>query len=188
MRRVPFGLISILLSMLGIGCAATPSASTWISSHGGLAPSTDFRQARVNLVSQRLIASCTGRHISVQILATESVTAFSLWDGHLFVTRGLMDHLDDTELQAVIAHELGHLLNDGHLHTLQCLRGCCCVDPDCEIRADATGAALLRSQNIYPRVMADMLGKVKKFGCLSPSCAVAVDRRISILLADASNR
>jgi Zn-dependent protease with chaperone function len=166
-----------------LGCASTPGpAGVWIADHGGVMPSRDLRQARVDAVCQKLIAACTGRKITIQVLATNAVTAYSLWDGHVFVTRGLVDHLDDGELQAAVAHELGHLLSDGRLHTVASLRGCC-TDPDREVRADAAGVALLRSQGLPPTTMITMLRKVEKYGALPPACRLAVDRRISILSA-----
>src|ERR1700677_1244070 len=100
MRRVGAGFTAIMFATLALGCAATPQpAGVWIANHGGLLPAPDMRQARVNLVSQKLIAACRGRKITIQVLATDTVTAFSLWDGHVFVARGLVDHLDDAELQ-----------------------------------------------------------------------------------------
>jgi len=184
MRRVFIGLF---VSMLSVGCASAPqNAGLWIEDHGGIIPPHDSRQGRLDAASQKLIAACTGRKITVQVLATNVVTAYSLWDGHVFVTRGLMDHLDDAELQAAVAHELGHLLSDGHVQAVASLRGCC-VDPDREVRADAVGAELLRAQGLSPLAMVSMLEKVEAFGSLPPSCVVAVDRRISVLSANLQN-
>jgi Zn-dependent protease with chaperone function len=167
--------------ILACGCVSAPKpAVVWATDHGGTLPAHDLRQGRVDAVSQELIAACSGRKITVQVLATDVVTAYSLWDGHVFVTRGLVDHLDDAELQAAIAHELGHLLSDGRLHSVASLRGCC-IDPDREVRADAAGAALLRSQGLSSTAMISMLRKVEKYGALPPACQSAVERRISIL-------
>jgi predicted Zn-dependent protease len=166
------------------GCATSPrrSTSVWVNAHGGLLPAESAAQARIASVSQPLTAACNGRTITVNVLATDAVTAYSLRDGHIFVTRGLLDHLSDAELQAAVAHELGHLLSDGHLQTVASLNGCC-VNPDQEVRADAVGARLLKSEGLQPRAMLSMLKKVKRFGSLSPSCATAVQRRIELLAA-----
>jgi Zn-dependent protease with chaperone function len=169
-----------MFAVFALGCSTSPQAGLWIADHGGLIPSHDSRQARLELVSQKLTAACTGRKITVQVLATNAVTAFSLRDGHVFVTKGLIDHLDDAELQAAVAHELGHLLSDGHVHTVASLRGCC-VDPDREVRADATGAALLQSQGLQSTAMISLLQKVAKYGSLPPACCLAIKHRISIL-------
>ena len=53
-----------------------------------------------------------------------AVTAYGWRGGNLFLTRGLVDVMDDDELAAAVAHELGHLLGDGHVHSMTSLRGC----------------------------------------------------------------
>jgi Zn-dependent protease with chaperone function len=93
-----------------------------------------------------------------------------------------MDRLNDAELQAVVAHELGHLLTDGHLTAVATLNGCC-TDTDCEVRADAAGARLMQARRISPAAMITMLQKVERYGALSPGCAAAVERRIAVLTA-----
>jgi Zn-dependent protease with chaperone function len=185
-HRIFAAFIATTLTILTAGCVTAPvSPPMWIADHGGVLP-PDARQARVDAVSRPLIAACTGRTITVQVLANDAVTAYSLWDGHVFVTRGLVDHLDDAELQAAVAHELGHLVSDRHVQSVASLRGCC-VDPDREVRADAVGAELLRNQGFSPGSMVNMLRKVEKFGSLPPQCVVAVERRIAMLSADPSN-
>lgn len=181
MSRVTAAGIATTLALLAFGCADAPQpASMLIANHGGLLQPCDLRQARVGAISQRLIGACAGRKITVQLLKTDVVTAYSLWDGHIFVTRGLVDRLDNAELQAAIAHELGHLLSDGHVHAIASLRGCC-VDADREVRADAAGAALLQSQGLSPTAMISMLHKVEIYGSLPPKCLVAVEHRIAKL-------
>jgi Zn-dependent protease with chaperone function len=91
-----------------------------------------------------------------------------------------MDHLNDAELSAVIAHELGHLLTDGNLQTVASLKGCC-VNPDREVRADAAGVALLRTQGLSADTMIHMLRKVEKYGSLPPNCRLAMEHRIALL-------
>jgi Zn-dependent protease with chaperone function len=94
--------------------------------------------------------------------------------------------LDDDELAAVIAHELGHLLSDGQLQTVASLKGCC-VDPDREVRADAAGLALLHTQGLSARPMVSMLKKIEEYGSLPPACHLAMDRRIALLSANELN-
>jgi len=172
----------LLLAMLAIGCSSSrrATAELWVEDHGGVVAGKSRAQTRLQTVSRPLITACCGRKISVQILATDAVTAYSLWDGHVFVTRGLMNHLDNAELQAAVAHELGHLLSDGHVQTIASLRGCC-DDPDCEVRADAAGAQLLRAQGLSPDAMPSMLQKIVRFGALSPTCTRALQHRIGLL-------
>jgi predicted Zn-dependent protease len=96
------------------------------------------------------------------------------------VTRGLMDLLNDDELAAAIAHELGHLINDGHLHTVVSLRGYCRT-PDAEARADATGVELLRSRGINPGSMDRMLRKIENCPEIGPRCRSGLAWRLRLV-------
>jgi predicted Zn-dependent protease len=123
-----------------------------------------------------------GRGLRVQVLNNGTICANSWRDGSIFVTRALVDLLDRQELTAVMAHEMGHLLNDGHLQGAASLRGCC-VNPDAEVRADATGAELLRIQGINPEIMETMLKKVKGAIATSSPCQQGLAIRIDLLVA-----
>jgi Zn-dependent protease with chaperone function len=107
------------------------------------------------------------------------VAAYSYPDGSIFITRGLVDRSTDDEIAAAVAHELGHLLGDGHLRGLATLRG---TDGDAEARADAVGCEALVAQGIPPDAMARMLMMVAR---ASPSQACCRDlcRRVGILQA-----
>jgi Zn-dependent protease with chaperone function len=182
MRAVLGCLFCFLLSCT-VGCAVenqTVAVNTWAAHEGGLL--VGAREAKVQAVAAPLVACCEGRKISVQILNTDAVGAFSWANGRVFITRGLMDHLDDQELSAVIAHELGHLLTDGHLQTVASLKGCC-EDPDAEVRADAAGVALLRTEGLSADAMVHMLAKVERYGSLPSACRSAMDHRIALLAA-----
>jgi predicted Zn-dependent protease len=120
------------------------------------------------------------RPIRMSVLDSHTVGAYGWPNGNLFVTRGLVDLLSDCELAAAIAHEMGHLLNDGHLHTVVSLRGCC-VSPDAEARADAIGVRLLQESGIDPGTMVSMLSKVQLASGVSSSCQKAIGLRIELL-------
>src|SRR5277367_3308231 len=165
MRVVP-GVLSSSLFVLLAGCVNAPlsqSVNLWVAHQGGVVEGA--RQARAESVARPLFACCKGHATSIQVLNTDAVSAFSWRNGRVYLTRGLMDHLDDAELAAVIAHELGHLLSDGQLQTVASLRGCC-VDPDREVRADAAGVALLRARGLTAQPMVSMLKKIEKYGSL----------------------
>jgi predicted Zn-dependent protease len=182
MRAVQGVIVSILFSLLA-GCATGPQAQTvdrWAAHQGGVLE--DARVTRLKTVAQPLVACCKGRTIRLQVLAKDSVCAFSWPSGRVFVTRGLMDHLTDAELDAVVAHELGHLLSDGELHTVASLRGCS-SDPDREVRADAAGVGLLRLAGLGTEPMVTMLEKVELYGSMSTNCRAAMDHRIELLSA-----
>ncbi len=133
------------------GCQSAPlsrSVNVWVARQGGVVPGS--QQARAETVAHPLFACCQGRTVTIQVLNSNAVGAFSWRNGRVYVTRGLMDRLSDHELAAVIAHELGHLLNDGQLQTVASLSGCY-ADPDREVRADAAGLALLARADCRPR-------------------------------------
>jgi len=118
--------------------------------------------------------------VHVNVLDSDAVGAYGWPDGNLFVTRGLVDLVSDQELAAAIAHEMGHLLNDGHLHTVVSLRGCC-VSPDAEARADSIGVRLLDERGIGRGAMISMLNKVRSSPGVPPSCQQGIGRRIELL-------
>jgi Zn-dependent protease with chaperone function len=95
------------------------------------------------------------------------------------VTRGLVDLLDQRELAAAIAHEVGHLLDGGHVHTVVSLGGC--TDPDVEIRADAIGVRLLEQQETGRDAMISMLEKVCASSAAPQACRPGIRRRIEAL-------
>jgi predicted Zn-dependent protease len=67
-----------------------------------------------------------------------------------------MEHASDDEVAAAIAHEMGHLLSDGHMQGPVALRG---DDKglDVEAKADAVGCNLLEMHGISRSVMMQML-------------------------------
>jgi predicted Zn-dependent protease len=90
--------------------------------------------------------------------------------------------LDDEELAAAVAHELGHLLNDGHLQPVASLKGCeRDADLDNESKADVAGMSILASTNIRRSAMITMLQKVGTAAGLSPACRDALTRRQDVL-------
>jgi len=67
-----------------------------------------------------------------------------------------------------IAHELGHLVNNGHLHTVASLTGLDTFDDE-ESAADQTALRLMRAAQLRPRAMVTMLAKVAR-DCWMPAC------------------
>lgn len=181
------GMVRRLWVILGMaaalaiaGCAGTPDAAAWIHAHGGVQSTDDPRQARAESLARPLFAGCDGRRLTIQVLASPAVTAYSLADGHVFVTRGLMDRLSDPLAQAAIAHELGHLLSDGRVESVSSLRGCA-DGADREVRADAAGAALLKSRGLRAEAMVEMLKQIRTCGCTTRASQFAVGQRIAAL-------
>ena len=66
----------------------------------------------LNSVAARLVAASTEPSVSykITILNSPTVNAFSLPDGHLYVTRGLLALANDSaEIAAILAHEMAHV-------------------------------------------------------------------------------
>jgi len=94
-----------------------------------------------------------GRDVSAHVLDSDAAGAYAWADGRIFVTHGLIRRLDDEQLAAVIAHELGHLINESAVPSRQSMSLSGQDDPrQAEARADATGVALLEAAGLaaYP--------------------------------------
>jgi predicted Zn-dependent protease len=82
-----------------------------ITTFGGPYPDSKA-ESLLDGVSTRLVAASAEPSTSykITILNSPSVNAFSLPDGHLYVTRGLLALADSTsEIAAVLAHEMAHV-------------------------------------------------------------------------------
>src|SRR5688572_29329867 len=69
-------------------------------------------QAYVNGIGQRLAASSERAKLdwSFQVVDDAAVNAFALPGGHIYVTRGLLAHVNsEAELAAVLGHEIAHV-------------------------------------------------------------------------------
>jgi predicted Zn-dependent protease len=79
--------------------------------------------------------------------------------GPIQVSRTLVDLVDDDELAAAIAHELGHLHGDGSLRgPLAALEGS--RNPDVEARADEVGCQLLTRRGVPPAAIVSLLERL----------------------------
>ena len=70
-------------------------------------------QSMIEQMVERLVAASEkpDLHYKVTILNSQSINAFALPTGQLYVTRGLIALADDdSELASVIAHEMGHVI------------------------------------------------------------------------------
>jgi predicted Zn-dependent protease len=70
-------------------------------------------QAALEQTVERLVAASEkpDRHYKVTILNSQSINAFALPTGHIYVTRGLIALAnDESELASVLAHEMGHVI------------------------------------------------------------------------------
>lgn len=180
-RRALSCIIGLSWIVLAVGgCASTsPDRTAWVSAHGGTLAGP--LQARAEAALARLAPAVEGTgQVRISVLNSPAMGAFSWPDGTVYVNRGLAEALDDRDLTAAIAHELGHLLNDGHLAGVASLRGCC-TSPDGEARADATGAQILRRSGLDPGSMRSMLATLRVLLPDAPLCRAAIGRRVDLL-------
>jgi hypothetical protein len=140
-----------------VGCAgrAVSPAERWIARNGGRCETGGDRLARVAARFHSLLS----RPIKPQVLDRVDLRAYSFPTGEVIVTRGLMDALSDDELTAVIGHEIGHLLHDGHMPPAAALTGLHRHD-DIESAADDASVGLLAAMNVPPGSMRSALQKV----------------------------
>jgi Zn-dependent protease with chaperone function len=141
----------LLLAAVGAGCRG-PSPRTsadWVADAD--------RIERVERVGRALLP---GGDIDWGVSPRDGLGAWAWPDGRIVVSQALVDRLDDDELAAALAHEIGHLLDGGHLATVPlALRGDT-RDGDLELRADRTGCELLASRGRPLEAMSRMLAKV----------------------------
>jgi Zn-dependent protease with chaperone function len=183
MASLPFRALTLLVLTIAVGgCATAPGQQkSWIDGQGG-AIAGSFQERATRITANLATCCTTGTRISVAVFNSSALAAYSWSDGRIFLSRGLMDHLDDQELSAVIAHEMGHLLGAGHIHTLASLKGCT-GQFDVEKRADAIGVQILNARGIPPSAMIRMLTKVAASDSLPPPVRAAINSRITLLAA-----
>lgn len=104
--------------------------------------------------------------IEVAISRRSEPGAWAWPKGPIHVSRTLVDLVDDDELAAAIAHELGHLQADGTWRgPLASLEGT--NDPGGEARADELGCRLLALRGIPPAATVRLLEKLRASGASS---------------------
>jgi Zn-dependent protease with chaperone function len=177
--RVDFlATILVALPLIG-GCSAVGGRQPWEQANGGLIRDAHEQRAQAAFA---LLGLPNATQVHVHVLNCNAVGAYGWPDGAVFVTRGLVDLLDQQELAAAIAHEAGHLLDGGHVRSVVSLRGCT-DDPDAEVRADAIGVRLLEHGGIARHEMVSMLQKVCASTDAPSLCRPAMLRRLAVLSA-----
>jgi hypothetical protein len=171
-------MAAALLTLCGLGCASGNAGSELM---GGAARETREHAMAVNRAEaalQRFRFAYEGP-ACVRVMDSPTCAAYSWADGTICLTTGLIRLLDDDEIGAVIAHELGHL---GHAEsgdwTRFALGGTRTED---EQRADAVGIILLRTSGIVPTSLAHALAKVRDAPLAEPGLRQAMTNRISRL-------
>jgi Zn-dependent protease with chaperone function len=176
-----------LAPLLFVGCARAPAGPSrgWISRQGGLLDGEASWRPQALLAQLATTDLPVG--LSVHVLASRELAAYSWPDGSLFVTSGLLARLDDAELCAALSHEIGHLLADrkGGAPPPAGLSGS--LSDEKEQRADAIGVALLKRQQLPEEAMISMLKKVAAGESPGSPCQRAMTRRINQLQCNSAS-
>ena len=132
-------------------CFSRPSGSAATDRHRAVELTEGLEGARLERVERLGKPLLPDAQIDWGLTPQTVVGAWAWPDGRVRVSRALVDLLDDSELQAALAHELGHLLDRGDLPSLPAaLLGDNRVE-DPELRADQIGCRLLAVRGRCPR-------------------------------------
>lgn len=163
MARVRTLLPVLALVAVLAGCSAThglgPGASTAVARDGDA-----VRLERVQRIGRELaLATSSPERIDVGLSQRGAIGAWSWPDGRIRTSRTLVDALDDDELRAALAHEIGHLLDAEHVTGgAAALAGGAPRHEHAgiEARADAFACALLRTRGAPTDALPRMLRTV----------------------------
>jgi hypothetical protein len=176
-----------LLTLFAAGCAQTSGASsreTWAAGLGGVDQSESLR--RLEATRDRLLREPLRSQIRVGVLRSREPAAFSWDDGSVFATRGLLRLLNDDELAAAVAHEVGHVVRNRGGGQVLSLRGH--SDATAELEADATGVSLMEQAGVPPASMTSMLLKVRDAAVLAPRGRIEMTQRVVHLTVERAVR
>ena len=145
-----------LLLFVG-GCANGGNAERWVVRHGGewTGPEADV----AHRAARDLLSAFPNVHLVV--FAQMRPAAYSWPDGTIALSRGLVNQMPDRELlEGAVAHELGHLIDDGWLQAPAALLGSRGADHDVERRADLIAVKLLESRGLGASTLAETLQRI----------------------------
>lgn len=145
--------------MLVAGCSASPrGVAHWESRQGGVCADAALAD-RLERACAPLRAVHGLERCQLAIIESDEPCAYA-WpaiDGRVYVTSGLMALADDGELAAAVAHEMGHLVDDGHVQVAS-LTGA--EAADAERRADVIGRRLLHEAGLPTDALRRLLFKI----------------------------
>jgi len=163
-RRVR--LLALVALVAALGCRGLQPTIPGLPQDGREVDA--LRLGRLDMAARRVGAA----GIEIALASRREAGAWAWPKGPIRVSRALVDLVDDDELAAAIAHELGHLQDDGTWHGLRAaLEGD--ASPDAEARADEHGCRLLASRGIPPAATVRLLEK------LGPSVRGGLSERIA---------
>jgi predicted Zn-dependent protease len=82
---------------------------------------TSEGQARANRIGQRVASTSLRPTLAYRfhVMRDDTINAFSIPGGHIYVTTALMEMASDDELASVLSHEIGHVVARHSLKTIQ---------------------------------------------------------------------
>jgi predicted Zn-dependent protease len=177
MPRSRLLMLLVLLAPL-VGCSSSTRINRWVATQGGTI--CDHRLERARTLT---VALTNGRHdvpFNIAVLDRADLAAFSWPGGRIFVSRGLVDSLDDAALSAAIAHEMAHVLNHRRPAGVAALSSDDALLAE-EVRADGVGVGLLSAAGLPPDAMTRMLERVLRDGNLAPQVRRDLRQRVALL-------
>ena len=174
MKKILFGILFVFCFTTSVFGATT---TNWDSA---------VALQKVNTIGQKILkANSLPTQVEFKVSDEEHVNAYATIDKEVYVYRGLLEFVqDDTELAAVISHELGHIIN-GHCARQTILSGLMAnflgtpsdtnlnetstlaqnlvslkMSRSDEYEADITGAELMQNAGYNPLGMISVLNKI----------------------------
>jgi hypothetical protein len=160
---VPRAAIPLLLvAALAAGCSAATRRPTHLLDDGAAAIAPDrTRNERLERVGRSVLPTSTAPDaISFGLSSRDALGAWSWADGRIRTSRALVDLLDDDELAAALAHEIGHLLDGGHIAGAPAALSGADGTPGPEGRADLIACRILAAGGGRPEALPRMLRAV----------------------------
>ena len=89
--------------------ALSDEACKEMDSKATIAPASSAYSQRLAKIANALGDNINGQAVNYKVYQTKDVNAFAMANGCIRVYSGLMDMMDDNEVEAVIGHEMGHV-------------------------------------------------------------------------------
>ncbi len=89
--------------------ALSDEACKEMDSKATLAPANSAYRQRLDKIASALGDNINGQPVNYNVYITKDVNAFAMANGCIRVYSGLMDMMNDNEVEAVIGHEMGHV-------------------------------------------------------------------------------
>ncbi|WP_318374590.1 M48 family metallopeptidase [Enterobacter sp.] len=89
--------------------ALSDEACKEMDSKATIAPASSAYSQRLAKIANALGDNINGQAVNYKVYETKDVNAFAMANGCIRVYSGLMDMMNDNEVEAVIGHEMGHV-------------------------------------------------------------------------------